>query len=118
EPDELPLLGPATWRRRQDRRLSWCLAVAAPALEAAGAVDRLVAARLERHPRHATALGADGLEHLPRPAGVATAAAVAAVAVVGHPAAAVTPALVGRAALGAAPRLVGEALLGEELLLP
>src|SRR5687768_6933144 len=115
--DELPVLYPAPWRRRRDRRRSWCLAVAPPALEAVGAVDRLVAARLERHPRHATARGADGLEHLPRPAGVATATTVATVAVVGRPPTAAAAGLVGRAARGAAPGLIGEALLGEEVLL-
>src|SRR3954471_675257 len=111
----------STPRRREDGDLavhSWCLAIAAPGLEAIRAVHGLLAAGLERHLGEATALGADGLEHLARCALVA--AAVAAVAVVGHAApapAAVASALVGRAALGAAARLVGEALLSEERLL-
>src|SRR3954453_4395002 len=108
-----------TPRRRVDGALavhSWCLAIAAPGLEAIRAVDGLLAAGLERHLGEATALRADGLEHLGRSALVP--APVAAVAVVGHAApAAVAPALVGRAALSAAARFVGEALLSKEGLL-
>src|SRR3954452_4954416 len=106
----------STPRRRVDGEVaahSWCLAIAAPGLEAIRAVHGLLAAGLERHLGEATALGADGLEHLARCALVA--AAVAAVAVVGHAApAAVVTALVGRAALSEAARFVGEALLSKE----
>src|SRR4051794_38364372 len=84
--------------------------VAAALLETVGAVDGLVAARLEWHARHAAALRARRLEHLARRAGVPAAV----VAVVSHPTAAapgVAPAAVGRPALRAAAGLVGEALL-------
>src|SRR5438046_919637 len=95
---------------------SWCLAIAAPGLEAIRAVHGLLAAGLERHLGEATALRADSLEQLAR--GALVAAAVAAVGVVGHAAtAAVATALVGRAALRAAARFVGEALLSKEGLL-
>src|SRR3954469_4879088 len=100
------------------------LAVAALLLEAARAVHRLVAPRLERHARDAAALAAHRLEHLAGAARgaaaatavAATAALVAAVVVVAHSAAAAALALACRAALGAAPRLVREALLGKEFL--
>src|SRR5579884_73512 len=88
------------------------LAVAAVVLEAARAVDRLVAARLERHRRGPAALGADRREHLARAAAVAGAAAVA---IVGRATTALR--LARRAALRAAPGLVHVALLSEELLL-
>src|SRR5579884_1724815 len=126
--------GSAAWARDAKRRVprhpplvpcsvgcQYGLPIAAHSLEAARAVDRLVAAWLERHVRHPAALGTDGVEHLARAARVATAVAataVAAVAVVGHASAAAHAGLARGAALGAAPGLVGEPLLGEELLLP
>src|SRR5581483_1168812 len=96
--------------------------------EAVGAVDRLVAARLERHARLLAALRAGGGEHL----APAVAAAPGGVATRGIPAGAITAGAVAAggvaagiaaggaarlSAIRAAARLVGEAAAGVELLL-
>src|SRR5205085_11382241 len=79
--------------------------------EAIRAVDRLIAARLERHARLAAAGGARSGEELARAAAAAEAAAAAVAAPVP-----LLPAL--GAATGAAARLVRKAFLGVELLFP
>src|SRR5262249_2135499 len=104
-------------QQRRRRRYSRCrLPIAALLLEAAGAVHRLVGARLEGQLCRATALRARRRIHLSRRAlVVAPPATVAAVAIVGHAAAALG--LARGTALRAAGRLVREALLRVELLL-
>src|SRR5437762_10458507 len=83
--------------------------------EAVRAVDRLVAARLERHPGLVAAGRAGGREHLALAAIAAGAAARIAAARI---AAGATAGLALGAALRAAGGLVGEPARGEELLLP
>jgi hypothetical protein len=89
------------------------LAVATLLLKAAGAIHRLVATRLERHPGDTAALGTLRLKHL---AGLAIVAATA--VVVPTATATATLALPRGATLRTASGLVGKAFLREELLLP
>jgi hypothetical protein len=83
------------------------LAVALSRREAVFAVDRLVAARLERNFRYAAALTAGRLEHLTALAAAAAVATAAAFAAAGF---------ASGTAIGAAVGLIGEALLREKLL--
>src|SRR5581483_9136667 len=94
--------GQSTWALRPASPLT----VAALLLEAVRAVDRLIAARLERHLGLLATLRAGRGEHL-------AAWPIAAVAAFGAP-----TALVRRSTGGATGGFVGEALLCEELLLP
>src|SRR5947209_4282331 len=85
-------------------------------LEAVVAVDRLVAARLERNFRLLPAAAAGHAVHLARAAPAGVAASVRAAGVAAVPAAALARVLARGAAVGAAVRLVLEALRREELL--
>jgi hypothetical protein len=86
-----------------------------PGGEAVAAVDRLVAARLERHFGRLSALAARGLEHLASAASSATTAAAGVASATTAAGSALR--LAGRAAFRAAIRLVLEAFARKELLL-